>query len=88
MKHWRRYSGAYVRGSLYAAIAFLTGFVAEFEPLKVLTSEQIGALTPVFWALVWGKIFLGTAVTMRAFFDGTVERASTQAIPDEPKSTS
>jgi len=84
--HLSRYSQAYIRGALYAVIAFLTGFTTELEALKVLTAEQLAALTWVFWALAWGKILLGTAVTMRAFFDGTMERI-TSTPRTEPKPT-
>lgn len=87
-RHFRRYSGAYLRGALYAAIAFLTSFVAEFQPLSEKSPTELGALTGIFWALVWGKIFLATAVTMRAFFDGTVERAAMQPDAPEPASSS
>lgn len=82
MKHFRRYAGAYVRGFLYAMIAFLTAYCAEFEPLKEKTSDQINALTWIFWSWTWAKILGSTAVTMRAFFDGTVERAG--AAPEVP----
>lgn len=84
-RHFRRYSGAYLRGALYAVIAFLTAFVAEFQPLAERTSEQLAALPPLHWWLVWGKILLATAVTMRAFFDGTVERAANA--PEAPESS-
>lgn len=87
-RHFRRYSGAYIRGALYAAIAFLTAFVAEFQPLSEKSIEQLAALGLIHWSLVWGKILLATAVTMRAFFDGTIERAAAepeQPEPAEPK---
>jgi len=72
--HLSRYAQAYIRGALYAIIAFLTAFCSEFEPLKVLRAEDLAMLTAVYWSLAWAKILLATAVTMRAFFDGTMER--------------
>lgn len=77
--HFSKFAGAYIRGVLYAAVAFLTSFIAEFETMPAAT---IAGLTIVGWAVAWAKVLLPTAVTMRAFFDGTLERiAQADSIP-------
>lgn len=76
--HFSRYSPGYVRGVLYALVAFLTSFIAVFEDVP---PAQFATLTLIGWAILWAKVFLPTAVTMRAFFDGTMERIAQQASP-------
>jgi hypothetical protein len=84
--HFNRFGAAYIRGTLYAIIAFLAAFNAEFDGLKELPSDRLATLTWMFWVLAWSKILGATAVTMRAFFDGTMERIAPQ--PPSPASIS
>jgi len=79
--HFRMFAGAYIRGALYAVVAFLTSFIGVFEEMPPAT---LAALTTMGWAVAWAKVLLPTAVTMRAFFDGTLERIKYENEPDDP----
>jgi hypothetical protein len=85
--HVAKYSSGYIRGGLYATVAFLTAFNGEFGPLKSMTNQAISALTWAWWMLAWGNILLATAIVMRAFFDGTMERISAAPEPGDTTKT-
>lgn len=82
--HFAKFGAAYIRGALYALIAFLAAFTAEFESLKEMTSAQLQVLTCMFWVLAWAKILGSTAITMRAFFDNTLAQINQQPAPPTP----
>jgi hypothetical protein len=78
--HAVKYAAGYIRGGLYGLVAFLTAFISEFKPMG---HAQLLAMDWMAWCVAWAGVLLPTAVTMRAFFDGTMERISSAPEPGE-----
>lgn len=82
--HFRTYITAYIRGFLYGTCAFLSAFIAQF---KEMTPEHMLSMNRMNWAVCWAEILLATAIVMKAYFDGTIERIKNDQSFEEVSAT-